>query len=405
MRNEDENGSATIASSAPSRWEWLPPLALLILAVVYFAVARPGGNLSRFSLFVGLGLLPGTVWRLTGRRSWSVHRIFFAAGLIAFILDNPGLRPDRGTLARIAEHWPLVFVGFAVALSQALWGALRFQRLLSDSGLPIGLWGTLKIILVGSFFNIFLPGSTGGDAYRIYAVTKGRNVGIGSAIASVTLDRFLGLPSLIFVVFLGMALDYAFFLSDPVLTELIPFIAAAGLICLVLVLYLVLAGKTRRRRERSGEGEAEGGRVGWPARVHRMVSTNVRRPATLPLALLYGLLSHVACILSCLFFGLALGVEGVPATRYFLVVPMAMTINAIPGAPGGIGQGEIAMGALLDLAAPGMDNIRSGVVVMLLFRLANIAIGVAGGIVYAAGKYDPDTERSVVPENGTESWR
>lgn len=370
--------------ASPSLWEWLPPIAVVVLAVLYFTAANPQGNLARFSLFVGLGLLPGTLWRLAGRSSWNIHRVFFAAGLVAFVLDNPKLRPDRATWEQMLAHWPLVSLGFLISFTQSLWGMLRTRRLLTDSGIGIGRIDTLKLCLSGSFFNMFLPGSTGGDAYRIYAVSRGHGTRLAPAIASISLDRFLGLPSLILVVVMGMVLDYEFLRSNRILSKLIPFIAGAGVVCLLLVIYLIFAGRSHR----SGRiaAAAAGKKTGWLHRVHAMIATNITRPATLPLALLYGFLSHVASIASCQFFGYALGVEGVPALRYYLIVPMAMAINSIPGAPGGVGQGELAMAELLEMASPGMGNAQAGVMIMLLFRMSNMAVGVAGGIIYAMGK-------------------
>ncbi len=371
----------------PSPWEWLPLALVVVLGIVYMRV-QPGSGLHRFAFWVGLGLIPGSLWRLAGKRSWNVHRIFFACSLVAFVLENPDLRPDAATLSAILAHWEIVLAGFIVSFTQPLWGMLRTHRLLTDSGVCISRWDSLKLCLSGSFFNIFLPGSTGGDAYRVYAITQGYNRKLAPAIASITLDRLLGLPSLIVVVALGMVLDYQFFRSNKVLSGLIPFIAGAGIVCLIMVWYLAMAGKTRRKHDWVEKAQPDGKPPGWFKRMHMMVATNVKRPGTLWLALFYGFMSHVACIISCLCFGIAVGVEGVPPLRYFLIVPMAMTINSIPGAPGGVGQGELAMATLLTMASPGEANAQAGVMVMLLFRITNMLMGIIGGVFYAMGKLD-----------------
>ncbi len=376
------------AKAAPSRWEWLPVALIAGLGVTYFLTA-PDSALNRFSFWVALGLIPGTIWRLAGHSSWNVHRVFFAVSLVTFVLQNPALRPDAETLRKIDDSWGLVIVGFFVSFTQPLWGMLRTQRLLVDSGVVISHWDSLKLCLCGSFFNIFLPGSTGGDAYRVYAITRGYRKKLAPAIASITLDRLLGLPSLIVVVALGMLLDYRFFSGNRVLSKLVPFISVTGAVCLALVGYLAFAGRTRRRHDWSRRHLAEKGKPpGWFKRTHAMIATNVKRPATLPLALFYGFMSHIACIVSCLCFGLALGVEGVPPLRYFLIIPMAMTINSIPGAPGGVGQGELAMATLLEMAGPGDANAQAGVMIMLLFRITNMLMGLIGGVFYAMGKMD-----------------
>lgn len=389
-------------SKTPSKYEWIFFFLFALLATVHLLVATPGTGLSKFSLFVGLGLIPGLLVRLTGKSSRNVHRICFAFSLIAFVLDNPNLRPDTQTIHRMADNWPMVALGFIISFTQPVWGTLRSHRLLSDSGTRINKRQTFELVLVGTFFNIFLPGSTGGDAYRVYAVVKKFNAKLGAAIASISLDRFLGLPSLILVVVLGMVLDYEFFCSNSILAGLIPFISGAAVICFLLVLYLVFAGKSQRKETPASTTSSRltRGATSWLKRIHRMVAGNVKSRATLPLALLFGFLAHLACIGSCLCFGIALGVEGVPSLRYFLIVPMAMAINAIPGAPGGVGQGEIAMATLLDMAHPGAGNAQIGVMVMLLFRLTNMAMGLTGGFLYASGKSGHAARHGEIEEMG-----
>lgn len=389
MERFDVDSAASGATGKrPSPWEWLPPAALPPLILLY-CLSAPGGTVNRLALFIGLGLLPGTLWRLRGKCSWNAHRIGFAAGLAAFVLDNPALRPDAETWRKMADGWRLTAAGFLLSFTQPLWGTLRFHRLLIDSGVEISFRETFRLCLSGSFFNLLLPGATGGDAYRVYAVTRGYKTRLAPAVASVTLDRVLGFPALLLVVFGGMALDYGFLRSNRVLSGLIPFIAVAAVICLILVVYLALAGKSSRReqaRDGNGAADASGRRPGRLARLHLLIAANVTRPATLPLALFYSFMAHVASIAAVQCFGVVLGVEGLPGIRYYLIVPMAMAINAIPGAPGGIGQGELAMAALLDLAAPGHANAQAGVMIMFLFRISNVLIGLAGGILYAMGK-------------------
>ncbi len=377
-----------------SKWEWLPPIAVVIMAVLYFFVAAPGGGLARFCFFVGLSLVPGSLWRLTGRSSIGIHRLFFAAGLIAFMLNNPDLRPDRQLLARCLENWPLLVVGTIASLTQPIWGGLRTRRLLTDTGINISKWESVKLSLVGTFFNLFLPGSTGGDAYRVFVVTKGIRGRLARVIASISLDRILGLPALILVLFAGILMDYRFFQNSRVLGKLIPFIAIVGLFCIALMLYLNFVRK--RNRHRINTTVVIFKQKSWTKRVHDMIATNFKRGSTLPLVLLFGVLSHLACIACCQLFGDSLGVTDVPAVRYYLIVPLAMTINAIPGAPGGIGQGELAMATLLNLAAPGSNHAQEGVMIMLLFRLTNILMGLVGGLFYAFGnvKFDRKTAES-----------
>ncbi|MDR1612394.1 MAG: flippase-like domain-containing protein [Planctomycetota bacterium] len=373
------------AVSAPrgnklSRLEWLPLLALPALAAVHFLGAE-GSTANRLAFWVALGLIPGIAWRLCGRPSWRAHRIFFALGLLAFMATDSRLRPGPEDFARIAANWHLVLPGMVFCLSQPLWGALRLRLLLHDSIGVASFGQCLRLCLAGNFFNIFLPGATGGDFYRVYAISGGRRRGFGKALAAVAIDRFLGFPPLILIILAALSLDADFF-SERLSARLGAFIAAAAMIALILTAGLLFGGGSPAGE--SGAGDAPGPAWGRLKRIHRLLSKNIARKRTLPLAFLYGLASHVAVVVACVLFGDAAGVSGVPPLRQFLVVPLALAVNSIPGAPGGIGQGELAMATLLELAAPGLGNGQSGVLAMLLFRLGNIVAGMIGGAVFAA---------------------
>ena len=372
-------------SNQPSGWEWLPVAAVPFLLILHMTHGKGLERYTDFAVspyfFLIAGLVPGAIWRLAGRRSWGVHRLGFAAALAGIALSNPDLRPDAAVWRRVLENWRLVALGFASSFAQPIWGAFRLHRLLGDGG-EAGTWlKTFRLCLIGSFFNVILPGSTGGDAYRAYALGRGSR--LGSAIAAVSLDRLLGLPPLIFLLLAAMAWEREFLAASRVMVRTIPFIISAGAVSLALAGYLLLAGKSRRRAD--AESIADGAPPGRWRRLHLLISGNVRRRGTIPLTMAYGLLAHVNMIVACILFGEALGVSGLSWTRYFLVVPMAMAVNAIPGSPGGAGQGELAMAALLEMANPDVGNAQAGVALMLLFRLSNLGIGLAGAAAYALG--------------------
>ena len=44
----------------------------------------------------------------------------------------------------------------------------RWRRLLRVQEINLGWWRTLRVYLIGAFFNLFLLGATGGDIVKIY---------------------------------------------------------------------------------------------------------------------------------------------------------------------------------------------------------------------------------------------
>ena len=65
------------------------------------------------------------------------------------------------------------------------------------------LAGVMRIFFVSTFLGTFLPASVGGDAVRAYSLAK-LNVGGGDAVASVFMDRMLGVASVLVMAVVGL---------------------------------------------------------------------------------------------------------------------------------------------------------------------------------------------------------
>src|SRR5687767_14097649 len=63
----------------------------------------------------------------------------------------------------------------------------------------------MRIFFISTFVGTFLPASVGGDAVRAYRLSKEGVVGV-DAVASVLMDRLLGVVSILFVAIAGAML-------------------------------------------------------------------------------------------------------------------------------------------------------------------------------------------------------
>jgi uncharacterized protein (TIRG00374 family) len=120
-------------------------------------------------------------------------KIAVSAGLLAFILHKISVK-DLVALVRSADAvWMAVAVG--VFLLSNVVGGYQWHALLAASGVRIPAHRTIRFYFVGLFFNNFLPASIGGDAIKVYDVSR-----IGSSVfqvvAGTMLDRIIGIFSL-----------------------------------------------------------------------------------------------------------------------------------------------------------------------------------------------------------------
>lgn len=60
----------------------------------------------------------------------------------------------------------------------------------------------LKLYFVGMFYNFFIPGGVGGDAYKVYLLSKKFNWKVKTITQAVLIDRVIGLVAIVCLLFL-----------------------------------------------------------------------------------------------------------------------------------------------------------------------------------------------------------
>ncbi len=117
-------------------------------------------------------------------------KVAVSASLMVFLLKKISPSEIKAILSSIDRT--LLLAGAFAFFSSNLFGSFQWHMLLKSSGINLPFHKTLRFYFVGLFFNNFLPANVGGDAVKIYDVTK-----IGSSvyqvIAVTLLDRILGI--------------------------------------------------------------------------------------------------------------------------------------------------------------------------------------------------------------------
>src|SRR5262249_41425677 len=131
-------------------------------------------------------------------------RAVVAAGLTGYILwrSHP-----RDVLAAMAgADWRPIAIAVALVLVDRTLMACRWLLLLCiiDRDRP-PLAETMRIFFVSTFVGTFLPASIGADAVRAYGMTR-LNVRGRDAVASVFMDRMLGIASILVMAAVGLTL-------------------------------------------------------------------------------------------------------------------------------------------------------------------------------------------------------
>jgi hypothetical protein len=248
-------------------------------------------------------------------------------------------------------------------------GVVRWWRLLAAVGVRAGLWTCTRLTFLGVFFNLVVPGLTGGDLVKAVLVVRENPTQRADAFVSVVVDRLLGL-----FVIIGMT-AVAVSLSPDTFGELRAWVL--GLFAtLCLSAWCLLAAWPRRvlRVESLWARLPQGERL---ATVDRAVREYARHKGTLCVAILLSIANHVIIALALWSLTRAFGALDLGYWDVLGAGAIANVVSSVPLAPGGWGVGEAVYGFVYaKLGAPATI----GIAVSVSYRLLMTFMGLLGGL-------------------------
>lgn len=307
-----------------------------------------------------------------------IAKIAISATLLFVALRGIDLQAAGARLAGMQWGWFALAV--AAALVQIGCGALRWREIAfhCDAALPAPR--ALRFSLIGAFFNQTLPSSIGGDAVRLWLLS--RSAGWRAATYSVLVDRGIGMLALLAVIVIGLPWS-AKLIADP-----------AGRTALLGLNAAALAG---------GAAFLALGRLQWPGLSSWWATRDIHACASIANRALFSATSGpllVAISLSIHLLAVLIGycaAQAVAAplglTQAFLLLPPVMLITMIPVSIAGWGLRETAMMVAFGYAGLAADD---GFLVSLVFGLTLVAVGAIGGLAWIAT--GDRSERATPPE-------
>jgi uncharacterized protein (TIRG00374 family) len=313
-----------------------------------------------------------------------ILRALVAIGLTLVVFWKS--RPSEVLSAAAQADWrPIGVAALLVLLDRALM-AYRWLVLLRPFSGPDGptLRVVMRIFFISTFVGTFLPASIGGDAVRAYALSKHR-VPTAGAIASVLMDRILGVLSLLIMAMVGLFLAQRL-AADPLV------IAALGLTSAVCAVAAVLVFSTRA--EALGRWVCD--RIPWirardlGVRLIEAMQRYATRRGDLLNVLCGSLGVQVLRIVQAYCLGLGLGIAA-PISAYFAFVPLVLLVMLLPITVNGLGTSQAAFVwffAQAGVATP------AAFALSILFVALGVVGNLPGGLLYATGGMGPSAPDS-----------
>lgn len=138
----------------------------------------------------------------------------------------------RALEALQTANWTLLGLAVLAYIVSKLVAAYRLNIYFRNLGLHLSQWENSKLYWLGMFYNLFLPGSISGDAYKVVLLNKRFQTPVKKGSAAVLLDRFSGLLGLGVLLCLYGMLVFDRILYDAVLM--------GGCLLSIAVLYIVV---------------------------------------------------------------------------------------------------------------------------------------------------------------------
>jgi glycosyltransferase 2 family protein len=308
----------------------------------------------------------------------------FTIAILIWLFHSPEKRAQMaGAIMKADSTWLLI--GLPVALVGEVANIVRWQILMRVQGMFMSWRRATMLFFVGLFFNLFMPGYTGGDFARLYYLMREFPAKKKEAILTVVMDRLIGMAALVLTALLTTFLRWNWLQKTPQATVLL-----WVLLCMLIGFVLITAGSF------AITGFNLVGRLPehFPFRERLMESSEAYHLfARSKKSLLFAFLLSFPVLFS--FYGAffctaaALG-AGVSLLDMCSIMPIVTSIISLPITPGGIGFRESLLGILLNDLCDVPNEI--GVLISLLGFAYFVLFGIAGGITYlfyAPKKHSP----------------
>jgi uncharacterized membrane protein YbhN (UPF0104 family) len=289
-----------------------------------------------------------------------------SGGLLIYFFSR--VHPERFLHTFATANYAWIALALAVYLFAQAISAVRWAALARPLGIETPFNDLLKYYLIGMFFNLFAPGTVGGDVSRIFYLVRdddahanGRAVTTMHAAMSVLMDRAVGMIVLVWLGAAGLLLfpDYAV----PPTVRSITLLLAAGFVAAVLLIPLL-------RRLLPEDSHPLVVKIRLALRSYR---TQWR---ALALAAALSLVVHLIQAGMHVVMGRALGLT-VPYSFCMIVYPLVGTFAAIPVSLNGLGLREGGYIYLLAVIGIGTEPaIAFGLLLFLIVALDSLIGGV-----------------------------
>jgi uncharacterized protein (TIRG00374 family) len=304
-------------------------------------------------------------------------KIVVAFGILAFLFARLRGENTFQELLEHPKHWPLLALAQLLALVGLSCNYVRWWVLVRALNLQFSLRDAFRLGSLGLLLNQVSPGSVGGDLFKAVFIAREQPGKRTEAVASVLIDRIVGLFAMLVVATAGYTLAARSMTLSPIVHALgrtVAALAACGVVGIAMLMIPALTGPTAKNLAKRVPGVG-----GTLERLIDAAAAYRHHRRYLFAGILFGCCTHTLFVAAIWCIGRGLPFEAPPLSTVFVVGPLALAAGAIPLVPGGLGTFEATMDYLY-----GSVGCKKGVglMVAITFRAMTYVMAGIGAIYY-----------------------
>ncbi len=312
-------------------------------------------------------------YRKNKKTLFLVLRVAISISLIAFLIKTQ-VKDFRIVVDTLKlSHKGLLLLSLSTHIAGICITAERWRILLKAQKIRLGFGSLSVMVLIGLFFNNFLPTSIGGDVFRVYDSAKKAGIPVEKSASIVLVERFSGVLSAATFAIVALFLGFTAIGERSVIIPIAIFFVFSLTIGFLIINPSVF--KLDRLVNRIGSLKRIREKI---LNINHTLRSFKKSKAALVQALLYSFLLQFMVILNYFLAARALDIE-LGLMVFIFIVPVVTMVAMLPISIGGIGLRENSL--VFILVAMGVINEKAALLSLILFAML-IIVGIIGGIVY-----------------------
>jgi uncharacterized protein (TIRG00374 family) len=308
----------------------------------------------------------------------SCLKISVAVVIVWYLLYSRRLTLDNFSQLLDPVHLPLLFMSGAAFIAAQMLAAYRLVLLLRMIDLRLSYFHVFKLTMIGSFFNIVIPGMVGGDIVKGAYLFKSEEDRHGRSSGIVLMDRVMGFLALLFIG--AISIIYLYLLKRETLLPYINELKVVILTSVGVLMFFALFVLIGRKRQ-------------FRVKAKAIASTLFKNTIFYHMTDAIGALTKRRRVLAKAFC-ISLGVQAIALAGLLILIRLVpgnlpdiaaltavssivLLFGIIPLTPGNIGWTEL-------VASIGWSVVGSaaGGIIFFYWRIVSILFSLPGGLLY-----------------------